>query len=309
MKPLLLSCIAAAVAIASVDPTARTRQVNTGTQPRFAARSELVVLHVTVKDRRGAYVTGLPEHAFQVFDEGRAEPIAFFTGEDAPVTVGLIVDNSGSMRQAREQVLTAVRAFVEAGHPEDEVFALTFNEHVRPALAPEAPFTNDAEALRAALTSVLTARGRTALFDALAEGLAYVQRGRHPRQVLVVIGDGGDNASDIAFESVLRRAQASNATIYAVGFVDPLDSESDPGVLRRLSEATGGEAFFPVASRIQEVLGRIARDIRHTYTIGYVPRTADAPSLRRLRVTVTPPDRRRVEVRTRTSYLAGDDRW
>jgi len=310
MKPLLLSCIVTAAVMTMVVPVAGTRQSDTGAHPHFSARSELVVLHVTVKDRRGAYVTGLPERAFQVFDEGRPQPIAFFTGEDAPVTVGLVVDNSGSMRQSRERVLTAVRAFVEAGHPEDEVFALTFNERVRPVLGADAPFTSDAETLRAALTSALIARGRTALFDAVAEGLVYLQRGRHARQVLVVIGDGGDNASEIAFDSALRRAQASNAAIYTVGFVDPLDTESDPKVLRRLAETTGGESFFPEdASRIQAVLGRIAEDIRHIYTIGYVPRAAGAPAaLRRLRVKVTPPDGRRTDVRTRTSYLAGGAR-
>ncbi len=188
------------------------------------------------------------------------------------------------------------------------MFALTFNEHVRPVLPPDAPFTSDADTLGHALTSALTARGRTALFQAVDDGLKYLERGRHARRVLVVIADGGDNASGVSFGEVLRHAQASNAAIYTVGFLDPLDTESDPGTLRQLATTTGGEAFFPSdPSEIQRVLGRIAQDIRHAYTIGFVPPAAGARTLRRLSVTVTPPDRRRVEARTRTTYLTGGD--
>ena len=275
--------------------------------PTFSSQAALVVLHVTVKDRRGSYVTDLAESAFTIFDEERSQPITAFTAADSPVTVGLIVDSSGSMRAGRDRVVAAAGAFAAASRRQDDLFAVTFNENVRNVLSESTPFTSDPALLEAALRNGIRAYGRTALYDAIAHGLDYVSRGRHPRRVLIVVADGGDNASETTFDSVLRQAQASNAAIYAVGVIDPLDRTADRGRLADLARATGGEAFFPRrVDDLAEVLHRIAEEIRHTYTLGFVPPDArHGDVFRRLRVEVRAPGRRGLTVRTREGYRSG----
>lgn len=275
--------------------------------PVFSSRAELVVVHVTVTDRRGAYVTGLSSDAFRIVEDETPQKIDFFTGEDSPVTVGLLVDSSGSMREGRERIIAAATAFAAAINHKDEMFALAFNEHVRAALPASTPFTNDANVFRAALAGALLAQGRTAMYDALSNGLTYLTKGAHPRRVLVVLGDGGDNASTVNFDQVLREAQASNAAIYTVGLVDPLEREANPRLLKRLAQATGGESFFPRhVNDVGGVLREIARDIRHSYTLGYVSSNAARDGgFRRLRVTATDSARRPLVVRARDGYRAG----
>ena len=275
--------------------------------PVFSSAAELVAVHVTVRDRRGAYVTGLPRDAFRIVEDGTPQRIDLFTGEDSPVTVGLLVDSSGSMRQGRERVIAAATQFAERSHPNDEIFALAFNEHVRAALPPSTPFTNDPGEFRVALTATMGAQGRTAMYDAIRSGLTYVAKGSHPRRVLVIVGDGGDNASTATFDEVLRAAQASNAAIYTVGVIDPLEREADPGLLKRLARATGGASYFPRhVNEVEDVLRQIARDIRHSYTLGYVSsNSARDGGFRRIRVTVSDPIRRSLVVRARDGYRAG----
>jgi Ca-activated chloride channel homolog len=276
-------------------------------RPVFSTESDLVVVHATIKDRDGAYVTGLTRHAFAILEDGRPQNAQLFTSEDAPVTVGLLIDSSGSMQPNRDRVIAAAAAFAESSHPSDELFALAFNDNVRAALPPTAPFTSDVAVLQYALTNTIRAYGRTALFDAIAAGLDYLGRGRHERRVLVIVSDGGDNASQTTFEEVVTKTQASNAVIYTVALVDPVERDTNPGLLRRIAQANGGEAFVPRnADDITEVLQHIARDIRHTYTLGYVStNSARDGAFRRIRLIVHSPDRRRLVVRTRSGYLAG----
>lgn len=292
-----------AIAVAMAAPGAHTQEPD----PTFSSQAELVVLHVTVKDHKGGYRTDLSQGAFTVFDDGAPRPIGAFSSVDSPATVGLIIDSSGSMWEGRHQVLAAAKAFAEASHPQDDLFGLTFTETVRSVLPPATPFTSDAEVLRTALARGVRAHGRTALYDAVARGLDYVERGRHPRRVLVLVADGGDNASQMTFEGVLRRAQASNAAIYAVGVVDPADPRPNRGRLRELARATGGDAFFPrEVDEVTDVLQHIAKEIRHTYTIGFPP--ADGPdngAFHRIRVDVRTPDGRDMTVRTRQGYRPG----
>jgi VWFA-related protein len=270
----------------------------------FASRAELVVLHVTVKDRTGAYMAGLPADAFIVVEDERPQTIRFFAPQDAPVTVGLLVDSSGSMLAAKERLAAAAAAFVDTSHPQDEIFALAFNEHVRPALPPAAPFAGNAEAMRAALGAVISARGRTALHDAILAGLDYADKGTHLRKVLVVMSDGADNASGATFDDVLTRTLASNTAIYTLAFIDPLERDANPARLRKLAQMTGGEAFQPRRiADVGEVLMDVARDIRSTYTIGYVPADMErGPRLRRIRVRAIGADGRMLTVRTRQGY-------
>lgn len=275
-------------------------------RPMFSSASDLVVLHATVRDRRGAYISGLPREAFAVVEDGRPQNVQLFTSEDAPVTVGLLIDSSGSMQPSRDRVIAAAAAFAEASHPSDELFALGFNDTVAPALPAAAPFTGDPEVLRQALTQTIHTQGRTALFDALAAGLDYLALARHERKVLVVVSDGRDNASRATFDEIMTRTQASNVVIYTVALVDPIEGPANSRILQRIARASGGEPFAPRhAGEIEDVLGRIARDIRHTYTLGYVSTNgARDGAFRQIRLDVQSPDRRRFVVRTRGGYLA-----
>jgi VWFA-related protein len=274
-------------------------------RPLFSAESELVVLHVTVRDGRGAYVTGLPPESFRILEDKVPQKVQFFGNEDAPATIGLLIDSSASMRPNRELVIAATAAFAEASNPDDELFALTFNDVVRAALPFTNPFTSDGAVLRDALARTINTRGRTALFDGIAASLDYISRGRHERRVLVVVSDGGDNASRTTLDDVLAGAQGSNAVVYTVALLDPTERDANPAVLKRLAEASGGEAFKPDSTReIVQVLQRVAQDIRHTYTLGYASsNTSRDGAFRQIRVTVDSPDRR-LNVRTRRGYPA-----
>jgi VWFA-related protein len=306
MDPRLLLTTAALIGVLGVAPASQTASPvpPQGEPPVFSAQSELVVLQVMVEDRNHEYVTNLSAEAFSVREDGVPQMIEFFNRLDAPVTVGLLIDGSGSMASARRSVAAAAGAFVATSHPEDEVFALTFNEYVHPALPETEPFTSDGATLRAALLDAVFARGRTALHDAIVHGLHYVTRGMHERRVLVAISDGGDNASTVAFDEVLRQTQISNTVIYTIALVDPLDRDANPGHLRRLAEASGGEAFEPHdIADIPSILQHIARDIRNMYTIGYVPSRRLGAGLRRIQVTVEAPSHAALRVRTREGYV------
>ena len=212
-------------------------------------------------------------------------------------------------------VIAASMAFTKAMNPQDEFFVMGFNEHIHTPLPADKPFTNSEPALRVALVQAIKAQGQTAIYNALNAGLEYVEKGGFERQVLIVLSDGGDNASGTTRAQVVANAQASNAVIYTIALVDPMDSEADPGFLKQLSESTGGVAFRPKnAAEIEDILQRVARDIRNMYTIGYVPSDeaaarqagqASKEPLRRVAVDVRLPTGQKLAVRTRRAYLAG----
>jgi Ca-activated chloride channel family protein len=281
------------------DPQGRT----------FSSRTELAVLHVSVLDRRAGFVPGLPREAFIVKENGRPQPMAFFENDDTPVTVGLVIDSSGSMQTRRDAVIAAGMAFASSSHPADELFTINFNEKVWPGLPPGRAFTSDMSELRDALGRS-GARGQTALFDGIAAALRHLAQGQKSRKVLVVVSDGGDNASRTTFADVLDRALRTDVVIYTIGLHDPDNRDAKPAILRELADVTGGEAFFPKDNAaVTPVLERIARDIRSSYTIGYVPPAADKPGVtRNVRVDVKPPDGRKLKVRVRSSYVSGDSR-
>lgn len=269
----------------------------------FSSRADLVVVHVCVVDKHAGFVAGLPREAFTVREDGRPREIAFFANEDTPVTVGLVIDSSGSMASRRDAVIAAGLAFAASSHPADEMFTVNFNEHVWSGLADGHPFTSDHNELREAL-SRSGARGKTALFDAIDAALHHLDDGQQPRKVLLVISDGGDNASHATSDSVLDAALRRDVVIYTIGLIDPDDGDANPGLLRKLSEVTGGESFFPKTNdKIGPTLERIARDIRSSYTLGYVPPAASAGTRRQIRVDVQSADRRKLAVRARSLYI------
>jgi len=299
---LLISAVVSTIAVAQLSAQQPA--------PNFSSESQVVVLHVAVRDRKGGYVAGLGQDAFHVFENKQPQPISFFSSQDAPVTVGLLIDSSGSMGPNRDLVIAASMAFARTSNPQDEMFVLGFNENINRPLPPDAAYTKDLATLQSALMRAITARGQTAVYNAVHEGLDYVSRGHFDRQVLVVVSDGGDNASSTTRAQVLAKAQASNAVIYTVALVDPLDSEADPGFLRELSEATGGQAFRPKdIADVSSVLQKVARDIRNMYTLGYVPPStlsSRKEELRGVTVDAVLPTGQKVKVRTRRAYLAGE---
>jgi len=300
---IVLAVGAFAVGAAPLGHPSARRQQN---PPVFSTHSELVVLHVTVREKNGSFVPDLPQASFSVAEDSQPQTIQLFDKQDAPVTVGLLIDSSGSMRPSRARVIAAATTFAETSNPEDEMFALAFNDTVTPVLSSDDPFTSSPDALRAAMTSAISAIGRTALYDAIAAGLSYVSKGSHERKVLVVVSDGGDNASTATFDGILRRAQASNTVIYTVALTDQFDTDANPRRLKAIADASGGEAFTPAdISHVEEVLRRVAKDIRNSYTLGYVSTNEVRDGrFRRVRVIAKSPEGRTLVVRTRQGYIS-----
>jgi Ca-activated chloride channel family protein len=266
--------------------------------------SELVVLPVVVTDTQGRYISDLARERFTVFDNGRRIPIEIFTNEDTPLTIGLIIDSSGSMRLKMAEVVSASLAFARLSNPQDELFAIRFNDDVQKVIRDrQFLLAQDQAALTVALRS-MRPDGRTALYDALMAGIDQLALGSRARKVLVVISDGGDNASEAALETVLARARESNAAIYTIGVFDANDLDKNPGVLKSLARATGGERFLPRSpGDLIQACERIAREIRSGYTIGYVPPDRDG-SYHRVRVEIQPSATQKIKIRTRPGYFA-----
>jgi VWFA-related protein len=216
-----------------------------------------------------------------------------------------LIDNSTSMSNKRERVIAAAVKFAEMSNQDDEIFVLAFNEDVREAWAPRIIHESDASVLRATLLNRIAARGKTALYDAVNAALDRMSTAVHTRQVLVVVSDGSDNASQEALAPTIARIQGANAMIYSVAMIDPVDGDGDPKLLRRLSALTGGESFDArQTDDVAEALEHIARDIRATYTIGYTPKNPSRDgTLRKLRV-VASRDGRPLKVKTRGGYVA-----
>ncbi len=294
----IVSLIAALVlSIRSTTPAVTAQTFRT-------ASSELVVLPVIVTERADHYVANLTRDDFVVYDNGKRVEIEHFSNEDTPVTVGLIVDASSSMRRKIGDVIAAAAAFVRSSNADDEVFVVSFNDAVHHAL-PDHRFipAGDPTDLNPALASLFP-ECQTSLYDALVEGIDQVSSGSRPRRVLILVSDGGDNASRATLDGVLERARASNVAIYTIGVYDELDPDKNPRVLKALAAATGGERYLPrSAGPLLQACEHIAREIRSGYTIGYVPPDRDG-AFHRVRVEIAPRDKRKLTVRTRPGYFA-----
>ncbi len=273
---------------------------------RISVDVDLVVLQATVRDGKGQFAPGLRQLDFEVYEDGVRQSIRLFRHEDIPVTVGLVVDHSGSMRPKLAEVVAAARTFVRSSSPEDQMFIVNFNENVTLGLPAAIRFTNRSDELTRAIANA-PATGKTALYDAVAGAQRQLQAGSLDKKVLIVISDGGDNASAHSLAEVLKTAGQSSALVYTIGIFDADDADRNPDVLRRLARATGGEAFFP--SQLNQVVAiceRIARDIRHQYTIGYVSSSAAQPGVHRaIRVAARAAGKGKLFVRTRSGYIAG----
>jgi len=273
---------------------------------QFRSDTRLVVLHASVVDKRGKLITNLDRNSFKVFENQQPQEIKIFRREDVPVSLGIIIDDSGSMMTKRSRVEAAALAMVRESNPQDEVFIVNFNDDAYL----DVPFTNDIHKMEQGLARI-DSRGGTAMRDAINMSLDYERsEAKKDKKVLMVITDGNDNASNITLEKLVQRANQTDTLVYSIGlFTDEEKHEATKArrALNELTNATGGLAFYPKdVSEVQELAVEIARDIRNQYTIAYRPSIQQLDgSYRQIKVTVEGPGK--PVVRTRSGYYATPD--
>ena len=277
------------------------QQIPAGSEYRIRTTSELVLLDVAAETPHGRNIAGLTKDNFKVYENGKIQAIRSFSNGDQPVSVGLVVDQSGSMRPKQREVLNAALAFVRASNPQDEMFVVNFNDRVSLGLPKTMSFTADVNHLQNAIASTRP-EGRTALNDAVILALNHVSKGTKERKALLVISDGGDNASIQTEAQMMSKVEEVEATTYTIGLFT--DEDRNPGLLRRLAQVSGGETYLPDdPSKVAEILSHIAAEIRSRYSIGYIPaRTGSAGGLRKVKVDALDENGTHLVVRTRTRY-------
>ena len=270
----------------------------------FKKQVQEVVLHATVVDETGHMVTGLDRSAFTVYQNGQPEAITSFRREDVPVAIGIVIDNSGSMRDKRARVNRAVMNLIRASNPEDEVFLVNFGQV--PYL--DQDYTSNPNLLEAALRQTST-RGSTALYDAVVASSVHLKNNpRLDKKVLLVITDGQDNMSRETLQDAMRKLQSNKgAAVYAIGLTDQGMSRQGREALQELASSTGGVAYFPQSlEEVDEITRSVAHDIRSQYSLTYNPGGAIGTGYQRIRVEAKGPAHTRLTVRTRTGYYPGE---
>lgn len=314
-----LAMIAAASVALPVAPGARAQQTQEGATPVAPPASQaapaandglklsrdVVTVHVTVSDPYGRFVTGLEKTHFEVFDDKVKQQIEFFNDDDAPITLGIIFDVSGSMSSKLQRSTHALRRFIETSHNDDEFFLVGFNQ--RAQLVRD--FTTSGDTIVNSLT-LIAPDGRTALYDATYLGVEKARQGRHTKRALLVISDGQDNNSRYTFKELRDLVKESDVQLYAIGIVDLMrDSDLGPygeSVLEELARSTGGRAFFPSSEvELVDVCTQIALELRHQYSIGYYPTTDIRDGKwHKIRVKVdAPPGLPKLAVRAKEGYF------
>jgi len=273
----------------------------------FTSETRLVQLYATVVNSKGELVTTLPQSAFKVYENNVEQPIRLFRREDFPVSLGLIVDNSGSMRDRRAKVESAGLQMVKASNKLDQVFIVNFNDEAYL----DCDFTSNIKEMEEKGLSRIDARGGTAFYDALSMSIDHVKRGKRDKRVLMLITDGADNASSTTLEKLLAKIHGSEGiVVHAIGLLateTPRDAKKAKRAIQQITQATGGLCFFPEQpAEVEKLALQVAHDIRNQYTIGYTPtNTALDGTFRSVRVTATGPNK--PVVRTRSGYYAKGD--
>jgi Ca-activated chloride channel homolog len=271
--------------------------------PLFTSDTRLVVVHASVLDRAGKLVTTLGESAFRIQENGVDQMIKLFRREDIPVSMGIIIDNSGSMRDKAAKVAAASLDLIKASNPQDEVFVVNFNDDAYL----DQSFTNDVKKLENALERYNT-KGGTAMRDAISMSIDYAKdKGKKDKKVLIVVTDGNDNTSNISLEDVVRKAQQSDILIYSIGILseeEPREAKAAKRALHDLAVASGGVDYYPKdVAEIDRIIPDVAHEIRNQYTIAY---TSTNPALdgtfRKINVILNAPGR--LTVRSRNGYYA-----
>lgn len=274
---------------------------------RFVFRKEVqeVVLHATVVDETGRLVTGLSRSDFTIYLNGVLEPITSFRREDVPVAIGIVIDNSGSMRDKREKVNQAVLNLIRASNPQDEVFVVNFGQ--TPYL--DQDFTSNVNLLQAALHQTST-RGSTALYDAVVASAVHLQNNpRLSKKVLLVVTDGEDNMSRETLQDAIRHLQPNKGeSVYAIGLTDSGMTRTGREALQNLASSTGGVAYFPQSlDEVNEITRTVAHDIRSQYTLAFKQGDSVKKGYQTIRVEAKEPgSRNRLTVRTRSGFYPGE---
>jgi len=270
----------------------------------FRKEVDEVTLHATVVDDHFRPITGLQKKDFTVFEDGRPQKITSFRNEDIPVALGIVIDNSGSMRDKRPSVNAAAVNLVRASNPQDLVFVVNFNEEY----FLDQDYTGSIPKLQDALERI-ESRGGTALYDAVVASSDHLKKSAElEKKVLLVVTDGEDNASRETLEQALRRLEEQNGpTVYTIGLLDEEHSKRARRALREMAEDTGGVAFFPKdLTQVQAITTQVAHDIRNQYTIQYKPsRPQSAGGYRMVKVEAQAAGYKKLQVRTRSGYYAG----
>jgi VWFA-related protein len=302
MLQRVIRFLAAALVAAAVPPSfGQAAQDSTAV---FRSDSQLVVLHATVLDASGRLVTGLPKSVFRVYEDGIEQEIKVFRQEDAPVSIGLVIDDSGSMTTKRQKVAAAALALVEASHPDDEVFVLHFNE--KSYL--DTDFTHSRSELERGLKTFQT-HGTTAMRDAVRLALEHLERkASEDKKALIIVTDGEDNVSDVPMDYIVKAAQQSGVLIYGVGILSETTGDETRRAAREidaLTGATGGQSYYlQSAAGATATAEAIAHVIRNQYTLAYTPvNESGGATYRKIQVTVV--DRPELAVRTRSGYWSG----
>jgi len=273
--------------------------------PTFTTEIKEVTLHVTVVDKTGKLITNIPKSAFKVFEDNVEQPIKYFHPEDVPVSMGILVDNSGSMNDKRARVAAAALALVKASNPEDEVFIVNFNDD--PYL--DQSFTHDPKKLEEALSRI-DAHGGTAMRNAISGALEYMKTdAKLDKKVLVVITDGNDNASgENTLEQLLRKVRDSGVLVYSIGLLseeDPREARAAKRALNALAETSAGAAYYPKdLAEVERITPEIAHEIRNQYTIVYSPLNDNLDgSFRRIKVELSAQYKGAI-IRAKNGYYA-----
>ncbi len=274
---------------------------------------DLVVIHTTVLDKNGRFVSGLKKESFKIFEDGIAQTISSFSQEDVPISMGIIIDTSGSMRTKIDMVNKSALAFIRASNPEDQVFLIGFNDQVE--LLED--YTNDIDAITDALENTIVTGG-TALYDAIYLGVQKAQNGIKPKKAIVVITDGEDRDSYYKLDELVSKVQESDVQVYCIGLLNQIPekglfgrwSKSVPekahDALLRISEETGGKAYFPQkVLDVNAIVGEIAHELRNQYSVGYISsNSARDGSYRRVKVALDGAPASGNSVRYRRGYFA-----
>lgn len=272
-------------------------------EPIFSSETRLVPLNVTVTDKAGRLITNLPQSAFQVFENNVSQEIKVFKREDVPVSMGLIIDNSGSMREKRQGVESAALALVRDSNKLDEAFVVNFNDEAYL----DADFTSDIKEMERGLTKI-DSRGGTAMREAIRMSADLLQsKAKRDKKVILVVTDGNDNASSVSLELLVREAQHDDVLVYAIGLLseeEKKEAKAAKRALDLLTDSTGGQAFYPKeVSEVEKIAHEVAHDIRNQYTLAYTPTNAALDgSFRQVRVVIKSPGG--LTARTRQGYYA-----
>jgi Ca-activated chloride channel family protein len=309
---LFVLCVVATFAQVPVAPTAPpppppNQNAPENKQGRIALNVNLVVLHTSVLDDRGKFVDGLTEDNFRVYEDKVEQKLSVFKREDIPVSMGLVIDNSGSMRDKRPRVNEAALTLVQSSNPQDEAFVVNFNDDFYLDL--DKDFSSSIPELKEALERI-DARGSTALYDAIIGSLDHLKKGSKEKKVLLIVTDGEDNTSRNNLEKTIREIQKTDTVIYTIGLLGQENKKSAKTAKRALTEiaqASGGVAFFPEnVEDVHAICEQVAHDIRHQYTLAYYPsNSARDGSFRTVHVDVIPPrGHGKLVARTRNGYYA-----